>query len=447
METEILELDDLFSKMAPKKKEVKEEKKEEKQSKSKPKTLLDGKRNQNLGIFIKSTNLDQAAIEDAVYNCESNIPDEVLEKIKEMQATPEELELIKAHKESGDEAPLDKPDRFLLDISSISCLNDRLNCLTFQAKFADSMSDIEARISNVKSVTEFLISSQHVKEMFGVILVCGNYLNGGNKQRGQADGFNIDILPKLKDLKSKDNSTNLLAYIIKICIVRYDEKKGTPEAALPLPEPSDVEKCIHMDFDSQRAEADKIKKDLDDVGKRMDRILQKTPDELKEPFKTKMEEFITKAESEHKELMELLEECINKFRECMMFYKWTPKKGKLEDAKPEDFFSPWHLFCEDYKTLWKKEQIRIQKEMIKEERLKHQKTKDDMKNVSKKSTSSGGLKDKIMRRKTRSKLSVAEAATPAAASATASTSPVPSTGDAKQTQKKDLEQSPAAVFD
>ena len=37
----------------------------------------------------------------------------------------------------------------------------------FQAKFADSMSDIEARISNVKSVTEFLISSQHVKEMFG----------------------------------------------------------------------------------------------------------------------------------------------------------------------------------------------------------------------------------------------------------------------------------------
>ena len=33
---------------------------------------------------------------------------------------------------------------------------------------------------------------------FLVILVFGNYLNGGNKQRGQADGFNIDILNKLK---------------------------------------------------------------------------------------------------------------------------------------------------------------------------------------------------------------------------------------------------------
>jgi hypothetical protein len=31
-----------------------------------------------------------------------------------------------------------------------------------------------------------------------VTLTCGNYLNGGNKQRGQADGFTLDILPKLK---------------------------------------------------------------------------------------------------------------------------------------------------------------------------------------------------------------------------------------------------------
>ena len=41
---------------------------------------------------------------------------------------------------------------------------------------------------------------------------------------------------------------------------------------------------------------------------------------------------------------------------CMAFYKWTPKKGKMEDAKPEDFFVNFHLFCDDYKNIWKKEQ-------------------------------------------------------------------------------------------
>ena len=40
-------------------------------------------------------------------------------------------------------------------------------------------------------------------------------MNGGNKQRGQADGFNIDILSKLKDVKTKDNFSNLLKYVVR----------------------------------------------------------------------------------------------------------------------------------------------------------------------------------------------------------------------------------------
>ena len=44
---------------------------------------------------------------------------------------------------------------------------------------------------------------------------CGNYLNGGNNQRGQADGFNIEILSKLKDVKTKDNFSNLLKYVVR----------------------------------------------------------------------------------------------------------------------------------------------------------------------------------------------------------------------------------------
>lgn len=38
--------------------------------------------------------------------------------------------------------------------------------------------------------------------MLGLVLAFGNYMNGGNRTRGQADGFGLDILPKLKDVKS-----------------------------------------------------------------------------------------------------------------------------------------------------------------------------------------------------------------------------------------------------
>ena len=40
-------------------------------------------------------------------------------------------------------------------------------------------------------------------------------MNGGNRQRGQADGFTIDILPKIKDVKSNDNFGNLLSFIVR----------------------------------------------------------------------------------------------------------------------------------------------------------------------------------------------------------------------------------------
>lgn len=47
-----------------------------------------------------------------------------------------------------------------------------------------------------------LQSGQAVLQVLGLVLAFGNIMNGGNRSRGQADGFTLDILPKLKDVKS-----------------------------------------------------------------------------------------------------------------------------------------------------------------------------------------------------------------------------------------------------
>ena len=93
-----------------------------------------------------------------------------------------------------------------------------------------------------------------------MILSCGNYLNGGNKQRGQAEGFGIDILPKLKDLKTTSNTDNLLAFVVRFCINKFDENKGTSLAKLPVPEPGDLEKCCHLDFEVEKGVCVNLKK-------------------------------------------------------------------------------------------------------------------------------------------------------------------------------------------
>lgn len=70
---------------------------------------------------------------------------------------------------------------------------------------------------------QMLKTSKEVTIILGLVLAFGNYMNGGNVSRGQADGFELDILPKLKDVKCKNNSSNLLHYLVTTYIKRFDK--------------------------------------------------------------------------------------------------------------------------------------------------------------------------------------------------------------------------------
>lgn len=52
-------------------------------------------------------------------------------------------------------------------------------------------------------VYQELLDCNSMQDVMGLVLAFGNYMNGGNRTRGQADGFGLEILPKLKDVKSK----------------------------------------------------------------------------------------------------------------------------------------------------------------------------------------------------------------------------------------------------
>lgn len=51
----------------------------------------------------------------------------------------------------------------------------------------------------------------------GLVLAFGNYMNGGNRTRGQADGFGLEILPKLKDVKSR---VYIILKIISVVLIK-----------------------------------------------------------------------------------------------------------------------------------------------------------------------------------------------------------------------------------
>ena len=235
-----------------------------------------------------------------------------------------------------------------------------------------------------------------------MVLSCGNYMNGGNLQRGQADGFNIDILPKLKDVKSRDNSINLLQYVVRFCILKFDPKKGTPEAKIPVPEPSDVEKCEHLNFEDQEAECKKLEIELDKIKKAKDKVVAESEPNYLEPFQEKMNKFIGEATDNIKDLNELIKDCSSKFVMTMKFFRFKPKEGRLETAQPKDFFVVWSPFCQDYKNFWKREQLQIEKEILKQERMRLKMNTSKLRDFKVEPIKPHGLKEKYLKYKRKS---------------------------------------------
>lgn len=215
--------------------------------------VLDSKRSQNVGIFVRSIHVDFAEIEHAIYHCDTSVVSlETLQHIMEIKASTEELLMIKdaMSNHTADSPPLDAPENFLLRISQVSCSAERISCIVFQAEFEEQCTMVSRKLMTVKSLCEFLLENDGLKEVFSIILTLGNFMNGGNRQRGQADGFGLEILGKLKDVKSKDPKITLLHFIVKTYIERC--RKGgcaISDLVLPIPAPNDVDKSLSIDFD------------------------------------------------------------------------------------------------------------------------------------------------------------------------------------------------------
>lgn len=93
-----------------------------------------------------------------------------------------------------------------------------------------------------------------------IILTLGNYMNGGNLSRGQADGFGLEILSKLKDVKSKDSQITLLHFIVQ-CYINKNDLFGS-NVPLPIPEPGDVKRAACVNFDDVKSDLQKLKQQL-----------------------------------------------------------------------------------------------------------------------------------------------------------------------------------------
>ena len=163
-------LETLFSKVTVKSK-VKEKTEAKAPAEANVAKIIDRKKAQNLGIFLKSKKLDVDVVKEVLLECNTFLELETLMALKGFQASPEdELVQLKCHLESNPEVPLDLADQFLWDLSQIHEVDARVSCLIFQNNFQGRCEEIEMRINNLKSCCQFLSTNPNLKKVLGLIL-------------------------------------------------------------------------------------------------------------------------------------------------------------------------------------------------------------------------------------------------------------------------------------
>ncbi|XP_036003136.1 formin isoform X2 [Fundulus heteroclitus] len=331
--------------------------------------LLDSKRSQAVGILISSLHLEMKDIQQAVLTVDHSVVDlDAIEALYENRAQPDELEKIRKHYESSEEEDvklLDKPEQFLYELSQIPGFADRACCMIFQSTFTDGIASIKRKLSSVSCVCKVLLESSGVKEVMGLVLALGNHMNGGSRIRGQADGFGLEILPKLKDVKSRDNRISLVDYVVSYYLHNVDKNGGTEKSLFPLPEPQDVFMAAQVKFDDLSKDLKQLEQNLTRCEKNLQKVCSESPEDHLQPFKDKMEAFVLTARKEHAEASYQLISVQKSFQDVVLYFGLKPKPGETA-VTTGHLFMLWFEFCADFKARWKRENKSISKQRLKE---------------------------------------------------------------------------------
>ncbi|XP_059618174.1 protein cappuccino [Phlebotomus argentipes] len=354
--------------------------------------ILDSKRSQNVAIFVRSLHADFAEIEHAISHCDTSVISlQALQVIRDIRATSEEL--VQIREASTDESPLDEPEQFLLRLEDISSCSERISCIVFQAEFDEAVTLLERKMGVFTDTCNLMLDSENLKNLFSIILTLGNYMNGGNRTRGQADGFGLEILGKLKDVKSKDSKITLLHFIVKTFIGER-RKSGTPltELQIPIPEAADVVVCASVDFEDLTQQLERLEKKLKECKVTSQRVIDSSSPENVQPFEEKMKVFLNAATDRLLLQKKEVSDCKRVFNKTMVFYKFSPKSGTLDDTKPEQFFEMWLAFSNDFKDIWKREIQDLTRELLKKTKPSPKPAKAKAKKVV-----PGSLKDRMQK--------------------------------------------------
>ena len=189
-----IDIDEITSLFAIKKKEIAQSIKKEKIAKKK---FLDDKRAQQVGISIAKLPKVEV-IQKALINMDEKLlTEDNIDSLLLIAITKEELS---AYRNMGSDGVWEKNEMYLIELNEVPYYKEKLKVWSTILKYDFLIPRLEESFKYLIPACEELKNNKHFHEVLGTILALGNIMNGGTA-KGQADGFSLDLLPKLSGLK------------------------------------------------------------------------------------------------------------------------------------------------------------------------------------------------------------------------------------------------------
>ena len=200
-----MDIDEITSLFAVKKREIVETVKKPKITK---KRFLDDKRAQQVGISIAKLPKVEV-IEKALTNMDDKaLNQDQIDSLLLIAITREELN---TYKSMGSEGVWEKNEMYLIALNEVPFYKEKLKIWSTILKCDYLIPRLEESFKYLIPACNELKNNNHFHEVLGTILGLGNIMNGGTP-KGQADGFSLDILPKLAGIKDT-SGRGFLTYI------------------------------------------------------------------------------------------------------------------------------------------------------------------------------------------------------------------------------------------
>jgi hypothetical protein len=184
--------------------------------------LVDAKRAYTVAISLArfksdaKTKADAAALVADIMRMDDLFTLEQLIILQKLLPTADEAEAIAEYRKcGGDVALFGDVETWFAQCGRQPQLRARLRIAIFAQEFPSTVRSLEQGLEAVEDAYTEVRSSAPLKVLLKAVLDLGNYLNGGTRT-GQAYGFSLDGLTKLRGVKSVDNATTLLHFLARL---------------------------------------------------------------------------------------------------------------------------------------------------------------------------------------------------------------------------------------